>query len=89
MAFFLAHWQTGDRGFWNMGLGMGKYCLGCCWAMMLLMFALGVMNLLWMGLLTLYMYAEKNWIQRRWFDRASGLVLAGVGILMLALPSFI
>lgn len=88
MAFFLAHWESGDRGFWNMGLGMGKYCLGCCWAMMLLMFALGVMNLLWMGLLTLYMYAEKNWIQRRWFDRASGLVLAGVGILMLALPSF-
>lgn len=88
MAFFLAHWETGDRGFWNMGLRMGKYCLGCCWAMMLLMFALGTMNLLWMGLLTLYMYAEKNWVRWRWFDRASGLVLAGVGILMLALPSF-
>lgn len=88
MAFFLAHWEPGDRGFWNMGLRMGKYCLGCCWALMLLMFALGVMSLLWMGLLTLYMYTEKNWIRWRGFDRASGLVLISAGILMLALPPF-
>lgn len=88
MAFFMAHWEAGDRGFWNMGLRMGKYCLGCCWAMMLLMFALGAMNLVWMGLLTLYMYTEKNWIRRRWFDRASGLLLVCVGIGILAAPSF-
>lgn len=88
MSFFLSYWEEGNAGYWNMGLRMGKYCLGCCWAMMLLMFALGVMNLLWMGLLTLYMYTEKNWIAWPWFDRASGLVLVSVGVLMLVLPRF-
>ena len=86
MAFFLTYWEGGDEGFRRMGLRMGKYCLGCCWAMMLLMFALGVMNLLWMGLLTLYMYAEKNWVRQPWFDRGSGLVLMSIGVLMLVLP---
>ena len=88
MAFFMAHWEAGDRGFWNMGLRMGKLCLGCCWAMMLLMFAVGTMNIVWMGLLTLYMYIEKNWIRWPWFDRASGLLLVCVGIGILAAPSF-
>jgi len=86
MAFFLSHWEPGSRGFRRMGWRMGKHCLGCCWAMMLLMFALGVMNLLWMGLLTLYMYAEKNWVRQPWFDRGSGLVLVSIGMLMLVLP---
>jgi len=86
ISFFLSYWEEGNRGFWRMGRRMGKYCLGCCWAMMLLMFALGVMNLLWMGLLTLYMYGEKNWIRKPWFDRASGIVLIFAGALMLAVP---
>lgn len=86
MSFFLSYWEEGSRGFWRMGLRMGKYCLGCCWAMMLLMFTLGVMNLLWMGLLALYMFVEKNWIQQPWFDRATGIVLIAAGVLMLVLP---
>lgn len=86
MSFFLSYWEEGNRGFWRMGLRMGKYCLGCCWALMLLMFTLGVMNLLWMGLLTLYMYGEKHWIHQPWFDRATGLVLISVGVLMLVVP---
>ncbi len=89
MSFFLSYWEAGNPGFRRMGLRMGKYCLGCCWAMMLLMFAVGVMNLLWMGLLSVYMYAEKNWIRRPWFDRACGLVLICTGLLMLALPRLI
>lgn len=83
MGFFLSRWQTGNDGYARMGRSMGWYCLGCCWAMMLLMFALGVMNLLWMGLLTLYMYAEKNWFQKPWLDRACGAVLIGIGLGLL------
>jgi predicted metal-binding membrane protein len=83
MSFFLSYWEAGNRGYTRMGLRMGKYCLGCCWAMMLLMFALGVMNLLWMGLLTVYMYIEKNWVRQPWLDRVSGLVLVSVGVMML------
>jgi len=85
MSFFLSCWEAGNPGFRRMGRRMGRYCLGCCWAMMLLMFALGVMNLLWMAALALYMYVEKNWIRRRWFDRASGIVLVFTGCLILVL----
>ena len=42
-----------------MGLRHGAFCLGCCWALMLLMFALGTMNLLWMAALTLLLCVEK------------------------------
>jgi len=83
MAFFLSCWEEGDGGYWRMGLRMGWFCLGCCWALMLLMFALGIMNLLWMALLALYMYAEKNWVRTPWFDRASGLVLVAAGVFLL------
>jgi len=85
MTFFITYWEEGDRGNWRMGLRMGKFCLGCCWAMMLLMFALGIMNLAWMGLLTLYMYAEKNWFSSSWIDRAVGAMLIAVGLAMLVL----
>lgn len=83
MSFFISFWEAGDGGNWRMGQRMGKYCLGCCWAMMLLMFVLGIMNLVWMGLLTLYMYAEKNWFSKPWMDRATGAVLIGIGLAML------
>jgi predicted metal-binding membrane protein len=87
MAFFFSFWDEGDSGYWRMGLRMGKFCLGCCWAMMLLMFVFGLMNVLWMGLLTLYMYAEKNWIRKPWFDRFTGVVLCVSGLGLLLLPN--
>ena len=44
----------------TMGLRHGAYCLGCCWSLMLLLFVLGVMNLLWIVALTLLVLAEKT-----------------------------
>ena len=43
----------------RLGLRQGLYCLGCCWAMMLLMFAVGVMNVVWMAVLGVVMAIEK------------------------------
>jgi predicted metal-binding membrane protein len=57
--FFFAHWQTTARGVFRLGLQQGLYCLGCCWAMMLAMFAVGVMNVIWMAALGMVMALEK------------------------------
>jgi predicted metal-binding membrane protein len=57
--FFFAHWETTRRDVFRLGFGQGLYCLGCCWAMMLVMFAVGVMNVLWMAVLGVAMTVEK------------------------------
>ena len=58
-AFFLAEWRDGKRGAFVLGLKHGSYCVGCCWALMAVMFVVGAMNLLWMAALTLLMLVEK------------------------------
>lgn len=57
--FFLHRNRPGAKGAFLMGLEHGAYCVGCCWATMLLLFALGVMNLLWVAVLALVVLAEK------------------------------
>lgn len=59
MNFFLTRWRHGTAGAWNMGLEQGLMCFACCWALMLLAFAGGTMNLLWMGGAMLVMALEK------------------------------
>ena len=59
MSYFLGHWKTGLNGGIQMGVSLGAYCVGCCWLFMVLGFAGGVMNFLWMGLATLMMVLEK------------------------------
>jgi predicted metal-binding membrane protein len=61
MGFLLNEWQAGRAGAMKMGLKHGAHCIGCCWAQMLLMFAVGIMNLAGMALLTLIVCAEK-WV---------------------------
>jgi len=59
MMYFLGKFRTGFWGGMRMGLGLGTFCVGCCWGFMALGFAGGVMNLAWMGLATLFMVLEK------------------------------
>jgi len=77
--FFFANWQTTPRGVFRLGMRQGLYCLGCCWAMMLVMFAVGIMNVLWMAGLGIVMTIEKIGSGRR-FSHAVGvaLILAGM-----------
>ncbi|MFY1667707.1 DUF2182 domain-containing protein [Pseudomonas sp. Pseu.R1] len=58
-SFFQLHWRAGNGGAVTMGFRHGLVCVGCCWALMAVMFAVGVMSLTWMALLTLFMFAEK------------------------------
>jgi predicted metal-binding membrane protein len=83
--FFFANWTPEPRGVFRLGLRQGLYCLGCCWAMMLLMFAVGVMNVVWMAALGTVMAIEKVSTTTR-FSRALGVVfiLAGAGLIVHA-----
>ncbi|WP_372887172.1 DUF2182 domain-containing protein, partial [Shimia sp.] len=79
LTFFIQHW---DEGAWRNGLRLGLVCLGCCWALMLLAFVGGVMNIAFMGLATLIMVLEKLPEIGRWVTRPLGaaLLLASVGV---------
>jgi predicted metal-binding membrane protein len=86
--FFFANWATTSLGVFRLGVKQGLYCLGCCWAMMLVMFAVGVMNVLWMAGIGIVMAIEKMLTGRR-FTHAVGVVLvvAGVAIVVTAMAS--
>jgi predicted metal-binding membrane protein len=79
--FFFSNWQTTVRGVFRLGLKQGLFCLGCCWAAMLLMFALGVMNVVWMALLAVAMTIEKLVNVPR-LSYAYGVVLIAVGLFL-------
>jgi predicted metal-binding membrane protein len=57
--FLSRHWRKGVRGAYVMGVHHGGYCLGCCWALMLLLFVGGVMNLLWIAAIAAFILVEK------------------------------
>jgi predicted metal-binding membrane protein len=81
--FFLTNWSTESSAVFRLGLRQGLYCLGCCWAMMLLMFAVGVMNVVWMATLGLVMATEKIVTTTR-VSRMVGAVFALIGMLLIA-----
>lgn len=73
--FVLTHWREGAWGTLFMGLHHGAYCLGCCWALMGLLFVGGVMNLLWVAALAGFVLLEKAVARGPWLSRVAGLVL--------------
>lgn len=77
LGFLMSNWSDGARGAARMGARHGLYCLGCCWAAMGVLFVVGVMNLAWVGLLTVFILLER-------FGRAGMLAARVGGILMLA-----
>jgi predicted metal-binding membrane protein len=78
-SFFFTHWQNTRRGVFRLGLGQGLYCLGCCWAMMLVMFAVGVMNVVWMAGLGVAMTVEKI-ARGKWLTYGLGAALIAIGV---------
>jgi predicted metal-binding membrane protein len=57
--FLTEHWRPGYSGSFLLGILHGGYCVGCCWMLMALLFVGGVMNLIWIAVLTLIVLAEK------------------------------
>ncbi|HVO98683.1 MAG TPA: DUF2182 domain-containing protein [Bryobacteraceae bacterium] len=80
LTFLLSEWREGPLGAVHMGAGHGLFCIGCCWMLMMLPFAAGVMNLVWMGGITVLLLLEKAAPGGPWIGRIGGalMVLAGV-----------
>jgi len=87
LAFLMTAWRPGARGALRMGLLHGVYCVGCCWALMGLMFVGGAMNLLWCAALAIFMLAEKALPAGRGVSLGAGLVLVAWGVGLLARAS--
>jgi predicted metal-binding membrane protein len=82
--FLLPRYQRGTMAAFRLGRQHGLFCLGCCWAIMLVGFAAGVANLWWMAALTALMVFEKTGREGQRGVRPIGLGLIALGILMLA-----
>jgi predicted metal-binding membrane protein len=83
LGFVMTQWRDGARGAFVMGWRHGAFCLGCCWALMALLFVTGVMNLLWIALLSIFVLLEKVLPAGQLVARASGTLLIVAGLWML------
>ena len=83
LSFVMRRWRPGAGGALRMGVEHGLYCLGCCWALMLLLFAGGVMNLTVIVALTFLVLIEKVAPFGEWTSRLSGVALLLLGAWLL------
>lgn len=83
LSFLTTRWREGRRGAVAMGLDHGLYCLGCCWALMALVFAAGVMNFGWVALVAVAVLVEKVAPRGDVVGRFVGLVLFVAGVVVV------
>jgi predicted metal-binding membrane protein len=85
LGFVLTRWRDGPGGALAMGAEHGLWCLGCCWALMALLFAGGVMSLLWMAALAVFVLIEKAAPGGHRVGQGGGLLLLVCGVWLLLL----
>ena len=83
ISFIMSHWRPGVAGAFRMGVSHGVFCVGCCWALMLLLFAAGVMNLLWVAGLAVLVLVQKILPYGRVTTTATGTAMAVIGAALL------
>jgi predicted metal-binding membrane protein len=83
--FITFHWRPGVAGAFRMGLWHGSFCVGCCWALMLLLFTAGVMNLLWVAAIAVIVLLQKILPHPRIATTIAGIGLAMVGLVLIVL----
>ncbi len=84
LGFLISDWRDGLWGAWRMGVRHGLYCLGCCWALMALLFIGGVMNLLWVAALTALVAIEKLAQKGDVAAQLLGGLMIGAGVVRVA-----
>lgn len=83
ISFIHQHWKDSKSGAFNMGIQNGIYCLGCCWILMLLLFVSGVMNILWIAIITLFVLVEKIFSALKVISLIAGIALIAYGVIIL------
>jgi predicted metal-binding membrane protein len=86
LGFLLGAWRDGASGSLRMGIRHGGWCIGCCWALMATLFALGLMSIVWMGLVAGVIAFEKLIPSPRAATYGTTAVLLVLGVLVLAAP---
>jgi predicted metal-binding membrane protein len=84
LGFLMTNWRDGRLGALQMGVRHGAYCLGCCWALMCVLFVVGVMNLVWVATLTAFVLLEKVGPAGTIVARVAGAAMVLVGLLLIA-----
>jgi predicted metal-binding membrane protein len=86
LGFLLGTWRDGPRGALEMGAKHGAWCLGCCWALMAALFALGVMSLAWTALVAALIAFEKTLPWGRVVTWTTAAVLLALAVALVAIP---
>ena len=86
LGFLLGSWRDGATGAIRMGATNGAWCVGCCWALMASLFALGVMSVAWMAFVAGLIAVEKLLPWRRVATYGVALLLLALGLLLLISP---
>ena len=89
LGFLLGAWRSGRSGALKMGIRHGAWCIGCCWALMASLFALGVMSIVWMAVVAGLIAFEKLIPSRRAATCGTATILFVLGALVLAAPDAI
>jgi predicted metal-binding membrane protein len=84
--FVLGGWRDGWRGALRMGVEHGGYCVGCCWGLMVVLFALGIMSLAWMAVVAVLIFAQKVLPRGEVLTRVFAVGFVAVGIWIAAAP---
>src|SRR5262249_62381879 len=84
LVFLMGNWRDGKLVALHMGLRHGAYWLGFCWALMCVLFAVGVMNLVWVAVLTVFVLLEKIGPQGAVVSRITGAAMVVFGIATVA-----
>jgi predicted metal-binding membrane protein len=87
LGFLMSNWRDGNLGALRMGFAHGAYCLGCCWALMCVLFVVGVMNLLWVAALTVFVLFEKVGPAGVIVSRTAGVAMIVLGLAVLKMGS--
>jgi len=86
LGFLLTSWRGGLGGALNMGARHGAWCVGCCWALMASLFALGVMSLAWMAFVAALIALEKTLPWGRVATYGTAAILVALGVVLIAAP---
>jgi predicted metal-binding membrane protein len=89
LGFLLSSWRDGLPGALRMGAQHGAWCVGCCWALMAALFALGIMSIAWMAFVAALIAAEKTFPWRRAVTYGTAAILLALGVLLVAAPESI
>jgi predicted metal-binding membrane protein len=82
LGFLMSGWRDGTAGALRMGIAHGAHCLGCCWALMCVLFVVGVMNLVWVAAITVFVLVEKIGPAGAFVARTAGAAMIVAGALV-------